>query len=71
MRIEPYSRIRTKFTIREDFPTKAQVTEGCVMTDIENGNSGIILGDPVPWFGAPLIAGAPSICRSPLAAGSC
>jgi len=27
------------------------------MADIENGNSGIILGDPVPWFGAPLIGG--------------
>jgi predicted 2-oxoglutarate/Fe(II)-dependent dioxygenase YbiX/peroxiredoxin len=26
------------------------------MAKIETGNSGIILGDPVPWFGAPLVA---------------
>jgi hypothetical protein len=25
------------------------------MAEIENGKNGIILGDPVPWFGAPLI----------------
>src|ERR1700685_2530555 len=27
------------------------------MAEFESGNSGIILGDPVPWFSAPLIAG--------------
>ena len=26
------------------------------MGKIEDGTGGIILGDPVPWFGAPLIA---------------
>src|ERR1700723_3239568 len=50
-------RIRTKFTMTEDPP--AGSTEGSVMANIEaaesQGRDRIALGDPVPWFGAPLL----------------
>src|ERR1700733_8019390 len=48
-------RIRTKFTMTEDDPTATKTPgQGIVMATTTAGKS-IVLGDPTPWFGAPLI----------------
>jgi predicted 2-oxoglutarate/Fe(II)-dependent dioxygenase YbiX/peroxiredoxin len=41
----------------EHQPEQKNTADASNMGKIEDGNGGIILGDPVPWFGAPLIAG--------------
>ncbi len=46
--------IRTKFTMTEDHPRRTN--QGSVMANSDSVDR-IVLGDPAPWFGAPLISG--------------
>jgi predicted 2-oxoglutarate/Fe(II)-dependent dioxygenase YbiX len=46
--------IRTKFTMTEDHPRRTN--QGSAMANVDSADA-IVLGDPAPWFGAPLIVG--------------
>ena len=56
-RIGSKRRIRTKFTMTDDVPARSSgVNRRLRHGDIsQTATRAIILGDPVPWFGAPLI----------------